>query len=255
MDLQKILIAYVERQKKIHKKYSLSDLSKNSGVSKTSLSEFLNGNRELTPENKIKLATVIIQSKKSFNYFVEKNSSISKIAKKREKILKKTQFSYISDWEYFAILASVYLKNSSSDTQWISKTLNIPHERAVECLEQLLNLKLIKITNSKIIRQGYNISSPRGESNQDIKKNHSQSINLADEKLYEIPIERREYITSNLCIAEKDFNPLRQDIIKFYKKIAKKYTKYSDGDHLYKLNIQFFPISSTFEQSEKKKGD
>lgn len=247
MNLQKILIEYIEKQKKVQKKFSLAQLSEFTGVSKTSLSEYLNGNRKLTSINKIKIASAIIQNKKTLNKFLKDTEKPSEYSKSREKVLKKIQFSHISDWEYFAILTLSHLKNSSSDPNWISQTLSIPVERVVECLDKLRQLKLIKIQNLKIIRQNFNLVTTRGISNQDIKKNHSQSINLADELLYEVPVDRREYLTSNISINEKDINHFRQDIIKFRKKMAKKYTRHENADHLYKLNIQFFPISKTFK--------
>ncbi len=243
MQLRDLLIKYIEKKEKTYGKYSLSKLSLDTGVSKTTLSGFINKDRVPSRENLFKIAQTVTTNKAILKKYSTELATI-KQSKHRKKIISYKLFKEISDWEYFAIIGLTRLKDNSANEDWIADKLSIEKSRAKKCLKKLLKEGLLKIKDNRLYKDYKHLGTPTEISNQDIKKAHSQAINLSEEAMYTIPFKHRQYITSNLTIKDEDLVEAREELDKLVKKFIKKYNCETEADALYKLNIQFFPLTS-----------
>ncbi len=243
MELRELLAKHFDKQKKKFIKYSLDDLAKETGVSKTTLSGFLNRQRIPSQINLLKIATTITTKKSIIEkYSLDKESKI-KYEKHRKKIVSPALYKKISDWEYFAIIGLCRIKNNSSSPKWIAEKLNIEKSRAKKCLELLIKEKLVLESNGKLYKVYNHIMTKSGVPNKDIKKSHSQAINIAEEAMYTIDIKYRQYLTTNLTIKDDHLDEAKEELAKFMVKFLKKYSTQKDADSLFKLNFQFFPLT------------
>lgn len=244
MQIRELLSNYFENQKKLKKSYSLRDLARDIGVGKTTLNEILAGNREPSRKNMSQILSVISNDPILTQKILEDSESQDIQKRLKYRTIQSDQFTLISDWEYLAILNLAKLKTNSSSTEWISEQLDISEERAKQCVTDLVENGYLNLVDGKLVRLTGPISSTTDIDNQEIKKHHSQSLNLAEDSLYSTPVELREFLSGHIAICEEDIPKAKDEIFEFFKRFAKRYDRLENAEKLYKVNIQLFPLGS-----------
>lgn len=244
MQIRELLSNYFENQKKLKKSYSLRDLARDIGVGKTTLNEILAGNREPSRKNMSQILSVISNDPILTQKILEDSESQDIQKRLKYRTIQSDQFTLISDWEYLAILNLAKLKTNSSSTEWISEQLDISQERAKQCVTDLVENGYLNLVDGKLVRLTGPISSTTDIDNQEIKKHHSQSLNLAEDSLYSTPVELREFLSGHIAICEEDIPKAKDEIFEFFKRFAKRYDRLENAEKLYKVNIQLFPLGS-----------
>lgn len=245
MQIRELLSNYFENQKKLKKSYSLRDLARDIGVGKTTLNEILAGNREPSRKNMSQILSVISNDPNLTKKILEDSESQDIQKRLKYRTIQNDQFTLISDWEYLAILNLAKLKTNSSSTEWISAQLDISEERAKLCVTDLVKNGYLNLVDGRLIRLTGPISSTTDIDNQEIKKHHSQSLNLAEDSLYSTPVELREFLSGHIAICEEDIPKAKDEIFEFFKRFAKRYDRLENAEKLYKVNIQLFPLGSS----------
>lgn len=245
MKVREFLTKYFEEKKKIQQSYSLRDLAADIGVGKTTLSEIIAGKRDPSQKNMELILKVVTNSDSEVQEVLQDRNSENQKRRLKYRTVQGDSFSLISDWEYLAILNLAKIKENNSSIKWISKKLNITQERATECVNDLIANEYLSVSHGKLTRLTGPLSSTTEVDNQDIKKHHSQSLNLAEDALYSTQVELREFLSGHIAIRAEDIPSAKEEIFEFYKRFAKRYDRLENADSLYKINIQFFPLGTS----------
>ncbi len=156
--------------------------------------------------------------------------------------LEEDKFRSIADWYPMAILALTRLKDAKADPRWIARKLQITVEQASSALSRLERLGLVE-TSPKFrqVSPPFEVSSevPSGA----IRQYHTQGLQKAMEKLETTPVEKREFQSVILKLQKADLKILKKMIDRFVDQASNAVGE-SNGQDLYGLNIQLFPISN-----------
>ncbi|MBK7960990.1 MAG: DUF4423 domain-containing protein [Bdellovibrionales bacterium] len=112
------------------------------------------------------------------------------------KILKNDlHFSIISEWEHYAILNLLKLKDFRSDYSWMSDRLGISLPRCKKVIETLISADLIKKNGQGNFVRNY----PKVESTDEIsamalKVAHQNDLKLAATKIWNTPLALRDFL-------------------------------------------------------------
>lgn len=87
-----------------------------------------------------------------------------------------------------------------------------------------------------------------------VREMHRQMGNLGVKALDEIPVEDRDISGMTLGVTENALPRIRAEIAEFRRRIAKISSKSPNTDKVYRLNIQFFPLTHSLndEKGERK---
>lgn len=245
-----------DRRKKVNTRFSLRAYAKHLDLSIGRLSELLNGKSPLTLARAKKIAPLLRLSKEELDFFwgVVQNDHLNlneENLSDSEKLISETEFSHISDWEYFACMALFETKSFSSKHEWISKKLKMPRSR----LETVLN---------HLLREGY-ITKENDTYKSNFNKVFAKS-NVPSKILQNANVERMQ--KSILEFATTEFNqrdvtsltfpvdvqkiPEAKILIKQFKENMIKLLQTEKTTEVYFLNIQLFPISNTSLTTDEK---
>ncbi len=192
---------------------------------------------QLSPSEKLRFINSIknrsLQNKKDASQF----SQTSPYQLKEE-----AHFKVISEWEHYAILSLCRLNKFKSDPQWIAQQLGITIERTKTCIENLVDSGLLSVNNGKLERVYSSVNTSSDVISSALKKAHREAIRLAFEKLEIIPIELRDFSTNTFPIKKENLLEAKLMIQQFNKDFSR-FIESEEGDHVYQINIQFFPLT------------
>lgn len=230
---------------------SLRDFSRFLDIHPSTLSKILARKRGIPKGLATKLATKLLEKEDDQLEFVKsilnyKNAS-SPLKTKTENVRiiddhkSMDTFVIISQWEYFAILNVIGLKNFDHSYDFIAQSLGISIKRVVECINVLKRNDLIEVSESKIVRTAQKISSTSEVSSRALKLAHLEELELAKGKI-NLPIERRNYQSHVVKVSEKDLPKIRKLIEKFYADLDK-IADEAEPEEVFCLNTQLFPLT------------
>jgi len=237
--------------------YSLRSFARTLDMSPSHLSRVLSGKKQISLHMGVKVSEKLKLKKRENQFFLNLiQLELSNDPEQKIKLLKKLEknnFSYeyldlekfniISEWYHFAILSLAKTHGFSPDPNWIAKRLGIQINQAKRALERLINLNLlIEKDGSYIPLKNGNISTTDDIASQAIKENHRQNIEKSLKALIEVDISKREFINQGICIRESDLPKIKKIIRSEIDKINRDIES-ENGEEVYQLNLQFFPVS------------
>jgi len=236
-------------------KFSLRALAKKMKVSPSHLSRFLNGKKQFSYPNTIRILRELELSTQQIERIlfvlkeqenVKKDLIYKKNVKKddrKKSILDYQTFKIVADWYHFPILELIRTKGFKNDISWISRRLSLDSHIVAEGLSRLEALGFIKRFNDKIeLSQGDIFYTSNDIQSAAIKQHHLQMITKATEALFEQEVDQREFQALNLNFNPDDLNEAKKEIREFTKRFTKKFSQKS-GDEVFQLNIQMFSLT------------
>lgn len=238
--------------------YSLRSFAKYLEIEAPSLSGILKGKRKL-PKNKIqKVAEKLNLSPQERRLFIESNNAKNKNIQEipmtdieRKRLNSETHYRIISEWEHYAILSLVETRGFRFEPNWIASRLAISNLRASVCLENLLQAGLIKAEGKKIILGQAGLETTEDISSQALKKARKQDLELAQNAIDEVAVELRDLSASTMTLNIEDLQELKAMIREFRRKFMTR-AESKQGNEVYKLAIQLFPLTKLGSENEKK---
>lgn len=134
------------RRKQRNPAYSLRAFARDLDVNPSGLSDFLTRKRDLSVTLATKIARQVTASQNEFDQFVLSSTQ------NRNDDAEKDFFDLMSYWHYFAILNLAGGGENSADPKAIAKRLAITHDAAVQALEQLEEMRLIRVIDGRMHR-------------------------------------------------------------------------------------------------------
>ncbi len=244
-EIQIFLSEQLSLRKKKNPLYSLRAFAKTLEVSPSHLSNILTGRKSLTP----KLAHQIFHRLDVDQFLAQ--DLLQKIVSdgdgnnfKNEpyEILPDDQFKIISDWEHFAILSLAHIKNNKASAKWISDRLGIDNERARIAFERLKKLNYIQVNGGSFFQSTNSLHTTSDIPSTSIRKYHQQNLQLAADKLEEVPVHLREYTSMTVDVDLKKL-PRAKKMIQSFKENLSNYLCSGNSSEVYTISIQLFPLT------------
>lgn len=236
---QEFLVIEFEKRQVRNPSYSIRAFSRDIGVAKTTVSDVMNGLRRLSSANIDILVARLKLDDEVARLF---KNDISTLSDSGRVILIEDQFQVIKDWYYLAILNLAKLENNQCSADWIAERLGLPFDLAEKALSELLVLGLIENRNGKLFRTLMPITTTVDIPSESIREHHRQSLNKAIEALVEVPVELRDYTTVTYALNPEKLPEVKKLIHAFQRKLGKMLPQKNATD-VYRLNIQFFPLT------------
>ncbi len=158
------------------------------------------------------------------------------------------QFQMISHWYHFAILSLAGLKNNSANPDWIADRLGISAKEAGEGFQRLLRLKLVKKKGAGFIRDVKPLWVSTDRSSGAIRNYHFETLEKAKTTLEEGQGQLELYSSITMLADESQLESARPLIKKFRDRLCK-HLESGNGQRVYTLAVQLFPVSNNRGES------
>lgn len=238
--------------------YSLRAFAKAIGLKAPHLSAVLSGTKGLSADSAARIAQALGWSKAESQEFVELVTAVHArkksarlnaqdlVAKKSDanayKLLDIENFKLVSDWQHFAILHLMELKDFKPDPKWIARRLGLKSETVKESLKRLAELELIDTTNSGWKPKQKFFRTPNVTSAA-IRNSHHQYLRLAGDALENRPLAERDFSTVVMALKKDSVAEAKEWIQEFRRKFCEKLDSAEEKDALYALSTQFFELT------------
>lgn len=239
--LRTLLLAELDLRRKRNSLYSLRAFARDLGLGVGSLSEVLAGKRELSKSNLMKVLPNLNLSKEELESLLKRDET-PRTPVEEHQLLLEDQFKLIADWYYLAILNLAKIKNNKSSAAWISDRLGIDNYLAIEALERLQRLGLLKIEKSKLVRTSKPLTTSADLPSTAIRKHHSQNLALAEKTLHSVPVDLREFGSVTMPVNLKNLPKVKALLLKTRKKAAD-LLEDNNTTEVYTLSFQLFPLT------------
>lgn len=236
----------LDRRIKKNAKYSLRSFARFIGISHTSLSCVLRGQRPISPKTITKVAIALGVDPKNLNVTESHSTSVSQSLEK----VTVDNYHLIADWYHDAILELVLIKDFKEDPNWIATKLGINRTEAKVALERLFEMNLIERTEDGFKLSSHsttNVHQPQTTGAR--KKNQLQILDLSKEAIQNTSFNLRDHSSITMAINSKDI-PIAKEMIKnFRRQLMDTLQSNSELDQVYQLHIGFFPLTKVSESN------
>ena len=150
-------------------------------------------------------------------------------------------------WSMLALLELFRLRDFRSDPKWMSRRLNgdLSPEQVTETLQALARLGVVRQRGQKwsLIHSDVFRSTRPDQINPHLRVLQKQFFELGIESLEEVSVDQRELSTFSFAIDQTRVQEAKEYLRRFRKEFAAHFEA-TEGDELYQLNIQFFPLTN-----------
>lgn len=247
-ELRQLLQSELSHRRNRNSLYSLRAFARDLGIGVGSISEVMSGKRELSKKNIMKVLQNLNLTSEQKAELLKSDEKTVKPVQDQHQLLLEDQFKLIADWYYLGILNLAKLKVNKASPEWISKRLGIEPYMAVEALERLQRLGLLKIERSKLVRTSQPLTTSRDLPSTAIRKHHSQNLLLAEKAIHNVPIDLRELGSVTMPVNLKKLTKVKELLLKTRKKVAD-LLEDDNATEIYTLSFQLFPLT---EVTKKK---
>lgn len=229
---------------------SLRSFSKQLEISPSTLSKILSRKRGIPKSYAKRFAKKLVKNPIESERFIEaileyktsENTQVQTLPFVLDQNQSADTFSILSQWEFFAILNVLKLKNFDHTVEYISTVLGISMQKTNHCVQLLNRNKFITIKDGKIKRTLKKINSTNNILSRALKMAHLEELEMAKNKV-DLDIDKKDYQSMTFTIARKDMPKLKKIIDRMISDVEK-ITDLSVPEEVYILSTQLFPISN-----------
>lgn len=158
--------------------------------------------------------------------------------------LDETHFHIIAEWEHYAVLSLMEIKNFDSDPAWIAGRLNISTPRAKAVLQRLEDAHLItrdKDNKWKLVHAS--IDAPDGVTTPALRAAHKEELALAQKAVDDVALELRDITSTTLTLNPKNIGIAKQALRRFRSELMT-LVEADDASEVYQFCMQLFPLTN-----------
>jgi uncharacterized protein (TIGR02147 family) len=246
--LQRTLHAQFQAAQLKNPAFSLRAFAKRLGLAHSALSEILNGKRRVS----LKLAKRLLERS---DIDPQKSRAILKLFDRDQETsaaaytpLDMEQFKIISEWFHFAILSLAETSDFRDEPAWIADRLNIRTRDAEQALKRLEDLAFLKRGKSgKLKASGIQYTTSDDVKSLALRRCHAQNLELAKNALETVEISERDFTSLTLALDPEQL-PLAKKLIRKFQDEFEATLPSKRKLEVYKLCMQFFPLSQRYER-------
>jgi hypothetical protein len=240
---QEFLIIEFEKRQLKNPSYSIRAFARDLGVGKTTVCDVMNGSRQLSALNIDVIATRLSLDSETIKKFLEDNLNTDR----GRAVLLEDEFQLIKDWHFLAILNLAKLPNNQCSGEWIAERLGLKFEVAESSLETLLKLGLLENLDGKLIRTSMPLTTATDVPSESIREHHRQSMEKAIDAMQEVSVALRDFTSVTYAIHPEKIPDVKKVILSFHRKLGKMLHA-ENATEVYRLNVQFFPLTKSENQ-------
>lgn len=236
------------------------------GINPGFLSQVLHGKRRLSDAKAIKIAHTLGMEERESRYFrllVRRDTAksealrqsidaeIKEIGRARgDEAFDAESFAAIHDWYHVPILEMIYLQTLAYEPEAIAERLGIQALEAAVALERLERLGLIKKGgDGRYTRTQENFRFRSPHRNEAFARFHRQMMGLALHAMDRRPMTERVVMSQTFCINSAQVEEARLMTREYIEKMAGLFSKTSQPEDCYQLNVQFFRLTDGEQKS------
>ncbi|NCN28169.1 TIGR02147 family protein [bacterium] len=237
----------LDRRTAKNPKYSLRSFARFIGISHTSLSCILRGQRPISSKTKTKVAMALGIDPEMVDQF-DDHPLVDGSSPNFERI-GVDSYHLIADWHHDAILELVATRGFKDDPGWIASKLGIKRTEARVAVERLQKMGLIEkdhFGRSVVAKNTTNTHQPLGSTAR--RKNQMQILDLSKESIEKVSLEVRDHSSITMAIDTRDL-PVAKEMIKDFRRqlMARLQAPSKNFNQVYQLHIGFFPLSERLD--------
>ncbi len=235
--------------------FSLRSFAKKLQMSPSSLSEILNGKRNVSKKLAIKILTRLGSDPKDqhkiIHLFDYQKGQTKKDNDSKMNFLELSsdQFQTLSQWYHFAILSLAETKGFVAEPLWIARRIGIKLNEAEQALERLQRLGLIEWSRSKKtlkLTKGP-LSTSDDIANSAVKQSHYEDLKLAADKLDQVTVDERDFTSVTVAIDKTKLNQAKKMIRDFQDQLSA-FLETGTQTEVYKMCFHIFPLSHSIHK-------
>ncbi|CAN5532255.1 hypothetical protein BH10BDE1_BH10BDE1_17840 [soil metagenome] len=243
-----LLKSKFEERKKRNQRYSLRAYSRFLGLDAGTMSAILRGRR---PLSRLKAQQIVSRLKLSND---EKRgfylSLMSRHQVPQEFVAERHgvqcddvhDFLIISEWEYAAALCLMDLSTFRLSVASLRERLKISKRRADVVLKTLVTSGLVELGDSRYCRRDRNFSTSEDVKSTALERAHSEGLKMAARKLRALDVIDRDFSSITIAARSRRLGEMKTMIRQFRKEFEARFES-SDGDCVFNLALQLYPIS------------
>ena len=225
----------------------------------------MQGKRNLNQSLCFRLSEVLKHTRKEAEYFQsivnfmqadtgkEKDLYFNRMAALRKNInvnkIEESQYEYYSNWYNPVIRELATQPDFDGDSAKLAKTLLpvITPSQAKKSIQLLLKLGFIKRQGKRYIQSAPLIATEPEVNSLAVLNFHRNMGNLSVEALDRIPKKERNITSSTLHVTQAEFETICKKIEDFRKELLALADSCKQGERVYQINFQVFPVSKKKE--------
>ncbi|HUP56547.1 MAG TPA: TIGR02147 family protein [Bdellovibrionota bacterium] len=157
-------------------------------------------------------------------------------------LIKADQYKLLADWEHFAILSALELKNAIGTSAWLATRLGIPLGKVLDCLDRLGKLGFVRRLGDRLVTTGHETETTNEVPDQAIRGAHRQYIEKAVASLENDDLSVRDITGITMGVAI-DKLPEAKKMIRTFRRNMARFLSKGDQTEVYRLNVQLFPLT------------
>lgn len=261
-----------EQRQKRDPKLSLRGFARFIEIDPSALSAIFKGKRSLPKKNADKVAQILNLSEKEtilFKDSIFNKNSTKKTSTDSESIqsnidnvnidaiyheLQENQrnFAIIAEWEHYAILSLMDLKDFQNDEVWIADRLGIDYKRCREVVKNLVNSNMITVDfyNNVWHKNVNQPSTTDGIPSKALRASHEESMMLAIKKMHTVPMDERS-MSSNIFCMDRSKVPMARKLIREFRRKLANLMETGTTTDVYQFQVQLFPLTEANNETEE----
>jgi uncharacterized protein (TIGR02147 family) len=231
-----------------NRQYSLRAFAKFLGIDHSTLSQLIRGKRRLTERNVRRYGMRLGLDEESIAAFVRRESregNLEDAVLGEVRRLASDTASLVADWEHYAILELIRLREFRPDSRWVARVLGLSVDEVNVALQRLLRLNLLTMDSPDrwTDRSGDTSASVRGFTRTALQRLVDQSRERLLEAVGNQSVGRSAFCETTLAVPSGQVAEIAQRIERFRREICGVVRRAGPPDDVYRLEISFVPLT------------
>lgn len=214
------------------------------GIDASRLHDFMMDKRVMSPRMVEKVCDRLGLGGESKEKLLEAVSALRARKKRRSPPLRLSaaDFSRISDWYFFAIMALADTVDFQSDPRWVAERLNITRGQAREALLTLTEVGLLQYENKVYSPTHTDIETESDIPSEELRESHKQTLRRVLKDMDTIEVSLRDIQSVTFAGDPKKLKLAKTLILNMTQKVVASLES-GHRSEVYELNVQLLPIS------------
>ncbi len=227
--------------------YSLRAFARDIGIHPATLSQIINGKRDLPKRDCEKVLSKLNLGPKERSLFVEslrnKKNNLKRSDEDQRYLIDESHYKIISEWEHFAVLELFNIKNFKKTNEDIADRLNLSMNRVDVVTTNLLMASLIsKDKDGFFYKIHHDVKTSDNLKSQALRDSHKETMLMGVKKIEDIEIDKRDFSSITMAIDPSKIEDAKF-IIKEFRKKMNSLSQEGNVSEVYQLGVQFYPLT------------